>query len=253
MKKSLSMETMFGDVDFYERFPCAREAAETYVEFGQWTELDLTRVKEALAANQLRLASLLGGRAPDLGDAGKHNFFLENLSQTIAVGIFLSCTNVMLEGGFPPAAGVEQGEASLSHAKRLLQSAGEKAARSGVTLYLQPMSPEGLSHVAGAAAFADATQKAAALLRSIASPALRLCLNFSPFTTVSNSDADALVKIAERYADILGYVRVGDSNLAGLAAIGRLLRERLKYDGFVGFLLHSEGRKEASLRAVRDF
>ncbi len=255
MKKSLSMETLFGEEAFYDRFRRAGQAGHGYVEFGRWTELDLTRVKDALAENKLRLASLEGGMEPALGDAARQGFFLEHLSQSIAVGIFLSCSNVMLEGGFalpPGATGAGEG---LENAKRLLQSAAEKAARSGVTLYLKPHPDRGGDGSAAtlAAAFAAAAGKAAELLRAVATPALRLALDFGHLPAVSPADADALVKMAERFRDILGYIQLGDANLPCLGDLGRGLRERLGYDGFVGFCLHGGEGTPERLQAMRDF
>ena len=96
MDKAVSIQSMFTDAPFYERFGRAGRAGFTHVEFGKWTELDLSRVREELSASGVRLYAMTGADSFALTDPAIRKEFHEYLSQSIAVAKVIGCGNLII-------------------------------------------------------------------------------------------------------------------------------------------------------------
>lgn len=254
MKKSLSIQTMFADRLFYERFSLARAAGFDFVEFGDWTDLDFTRVSAELRDNGLRLASIAGSLDHPLDDPDRREDFLEFLSQSIAVAKNFGCGNLIIEpGGEPLAFRAAGGDFTrIAAVTRALMDAAEKARRAGVTLLLKPVStrrdPRALIHI---------TAAAVEVVKVVNSPDLRLLYDV---TQMQAMEGDIIATI-RRYRDLIGYVQIGDDCHAADLENGEInlrhflgvLIDELGYNGIVGFLCSGGAEEEECLESLRSF
>lgn len=254
MKKSLSIQTMFEDRPFYERFALARSAGFDFVEFGDWTDLDFTRVTDELRANGLRLGSIAGSLEHALDDPDRREDFLEFLSQSIAVAKSFACGNLIIEpGGDPLACRTDGGDFTrIAAVTRALIDAAEKARRAGVTLMLKPIStrrnPRALIHT---------TAAAVEVVKVVNSPDLRLLYDV---TQMQAMEGDIIATI-RKYRDLIGYVQIGDDCHAADLEDGeinlrhflRVLIDELGYNGIVGFLCRGGSGEENGLERLRTF
>ncbi|MCD8139423.1 MAG: sugar phosphate isomerase/epimerase [Planctomycetaceae bacterium] len=246
MKKSLSVETMFDDVPFYDRFAKARAAGFDWVEFSAWTSLEFSRITDALAEHHLRLASIAGAEGQSLADPDQRDEFLEFLSQSIAVAKSFDCTNLIIETGAKGlsgrlAAASHQDFVKASAATRTLDDAARKATRAGVTLYLKPVR-DSKTRTLGL----DTIPSSGEVVRMVGSPALRLLMDVG--TADSIGGADSALK---RYGDLIGYVHIGNTAVPSLPAIRRTLTTT-GFDGFVGFSAWAESG-DPLLEQIRQF
>lgn len=247
MKKSISIETMFGDLPFYDRFGKVREAGVDWVEFSGWTELDFSRITEELQQNRLGLASMAGSDRHSLVDPDQRDDFLEFLSQSIAVAKSFDCRNLIIEtgadGGSTPLANASRDDfVKASAATRTLDDAARKAARAGVTLYLKPVRL-GLTRTIGM----ESLPSAGDVVKVVNSPALRLLLDTRQ--AALDEGADAAMR---RFRELVGYVHIGmklgPEELAGF----RRVLEEVGYAGTVGFTYRSTS-EDADTGLIRGF
>lgn len=230
MNTSISIETMFGDLPFYDRFGKAREAGVDWVEFSGWTSLDFSRITEELRQNNLGLASIAGSDRHSLVDPGQRDDFLEFLSQSIAVAKSFDCRNLIIEtgsdGGSTPLAHASRDDfVKASAATRTLDDAARKAARAGVTLYLKPVRL-GVTRTIGL----ESIPSSGDVVKMVNSPALRLLLDTRQAALAGGAEA-----ALRRFRELIGYVhigaRLGPEELAGF----RRTLDEVGYGGMVGF------------------
>jgi hydroxypyruvate isomerase len=255
MKKSLSIETMFTDVPFYDRFAKVRAAGFDYIEFEGWTELVFSRVTELLNRHGLGLASISGARPHALLDPARHEDFLEFLSQTIAVAKCLSCTNIIIASESDVLDSVVPGKdgkcdfAAIAAAIRTLTEASAKAVKAGITLLVAS------SGESPANSLPCHVPSAGDVVKLVSSPALRLLHEVKRGERLDAGPAAALRK----YRDVIQYVQVTDAPdsprpaATSLADIGAALTRDLGYAGIVGFKLHPNGDEAQRLEEIRRF
>lgn len=252
MKKSLSLDTVFADRPFHERFDLARNAGFDQVEFGAWTDLDISLIAEKLRANRLRLAAMAGAHGHSFAEPARREDFLEYLSQSIAVAKCFGCRNLLIPSlGDSALPGCRVGDYTcIAAATRTLFEGAAKADRAGMTLHLQPIGN------GTAKSLIRSAQSAAEVVKTIKSPAIRLLFPLSP---VQGANGDALATL-RGYRDLIGYVHVdfghdqGDGNgMADPAGLGAYLSAELDYDGVVGFTCRAAGNAESCLDWIRKF
>ena len=250
MEKAVSIQAMFTDLPFYERFGKARRAGFSLVEFGDWTKLDLSRVTEELAAHALGLWAITGADTFSLTDPDTRGGFLEYLSQSIAVAKSFGCRNLIIQSAdkdddtaeFNTEPTESADFTSRAAATRTLMEAAQKAERAGVTLFLKPA-----PMLAGSLSYLHTNSSAGSVVKVINSPALRLLFDISLMRKME----DDIVSTFRRYKDYIRYVHIGDANdslpadcgEANLRLIKTALEKDLAYDGAVGFVFNA-GRNE---------
>ncbi len=255
MKKAISIETMFQDRDFHDRFRLAREAGFDHVEFGDWTNLDLTRVKALCRQYRLGVAGLAGAGRHALADPDQREGFLEHLSQSMAVAKDLGCPNLFLQtNGLADSDGRENPPASdftrIAAATRALLDAAPKAERAGLVLLVKPIRLE-----RAPASSLHTTPSAGDVVRVVNSPAVRLLYDV---TQMQSMEGD-VVRTLRKYRQLVGYVRVGgcperaECSEVDLRVFRRVLAGELGYDGFVGFEFAPGADASACLEAARNF
>ncbi len=257
MKKSLSIETMFIELPLYERFAKVREAGFDLVEMGVWTQLDFTKVTDALNRNQLKLTAIAGDREASLIVPEARGDFLEYLSQSIAVAKTFGRPNLIIhsnavaEDGAMSLAGSANSDITKTAAStRALLDAARLAEKGNVTLLLKPVST-----YIHPGAFMNTTSIAGDVVRVVDSPNLKLVYDVTQMQLMEGNVHNTLRK----YWDYIGYIQMGDlmespdDSEVNLRAFKKLLVEELNYDGVVGFQFRPGRKIDACLEAIRNF
>lgn len=258
MKKSLSIETMFGDVSFYDRFARVRAAGFDCVELEDWTELDITRVRRELSDHRLILTGISGARNHSLANPAHREDFLEFLSQTIAVARNFGCANIVIASEAEVSAsarfGVDRKDDfdKMTAITRALMEAAQKAAKAGMTLLIRPFGQK-----ASAARNAGSAPSAADVVRVINSPALRLLYE----VRVDETEDGMMAEGMRKYRDLVEYVRVVDSEKRSgsegcgesFSRIRKALDAELAYNGVVCFEMRSGSGEKDCIEEIRAF
>jgi len=257
VKKSLSIETIFTEVPFYERFALVRQAGFDHIEFDAWTPLDLTKVADELSRNRLTLTAFAGDSEASLVFPEMRGDFLEFLSQSIAVAKTFGCPNLIVhsnaiaEDGSTFLAGAAYSDTmKTAAAARALLEASRMAEKANLTLLLKAVST--YQHPG---AFMSTTAATGDVVRVVDSPNLKIAYDVSQMQMMEG-DVHNTVRT---YRDFIGYIQVGsmmespDDSEVNLRAFKKLLVEELKYDGVIGFRFHPGRKKKDCLAAIRDF
>lgn len=219
MEKSVSIDRVFRNVPFYERFALAAAAGFSHVELSRWTELDLTRVGEELRAHGLTLTAISGSDCHDLSNDRSHPDFMEFLSQAIAIAKSFACKGVIIESttGVSSTPG-DCGDTTViarddlrnaAIATRVLMAVAQRAQRNGITLHLKPPFPQ-----LEALGFLAALRLSGNVVAAVNSPALRLLLDSTELWKCRN-DPDAAT-IMRRVHPFIGYLHIGERSDAGI-------------------------------------
>ncbi len=105
MKKSICLEIIFTEVDFYNSFELVKKYGFTYVEFWTYYDKDITRIKDLLEKYSLKLTSFSGDYRYSLIDIKEQNAYIDDIKETLKVAkncfvrIFVIHSNALGEGG----------------------------------------------------------------------------------------------------------------------------------------------------------
>ncbi len=250
MKKSIGIEAMFSGGDFYGSFAKVRAAGFDYLEFGDWTGLDLTLVKELLREFRLSVSAIGGTRGHSLGIPEERGEFLEHLSQSIAVAKDLGCGHLILQSDAGAGRRAASDFTRVAAATRALLDAAPRAERAGTTLLLKPLGTR-----RDPASGLHTTPSAGDIVRVVNSPAIRLLYDVTQMQAMEGD----IVRTLRKYRDLVGYVHIGgaldcpESCEVDLRVVRRVLAEELGYDGFVGFEFRPMGEAAACLEMAKAF
>lgn len=239
MHPSLSLNHVFTNAPFYERFALAADAGFNYVELGSWTDLDITRVNDELQRNQLELASLTGS-THDLSKPETHGDFIEHLSQSIAIAKLFECEHVIIESTLSSSSAVSAADTTIlaqddlrggAIATRILISAAQRAERAGVTLCLKPPHAGHL--------FLPGLRLAGNVITAVHSFSLRLLLDATELWKFH--DSPDISRVMQRVCQLIGYIHVGHGSTPDewreeLSWITRHVIEFYSLDCFAGLL-----------------
>lgn len=105
MEKSICIEMVFTEMDFYDRFAAAKQAGFNYVEFWTWDDKNLDRIIAACRENDLQIASISGDKDYSLVDLDHVEPYIEWLGKSIKAAKKLGCeylvihSNALGDGG----------------------------------------------------------------------------------------------------------------------------------------------------------
>lgn len=259
MIKSISIEKLFTDIPFYDRFARVAEAGFTHVEFGNWPQYDLSQVRDLLDTHALQVASMSGDRDFNLICADDRPGYLAYLRDSAKAAASLGCNNLVIhsnclgdDGSVNTRGNDESPYAKTASATRTLLEAASLAEQHGVVLHLEPVStvikPGYAMHT---------TDSAGDIISVVGSPHVRLLYDVYHMQIMEGN----IVKTLRRYADILGYVQVADvperfepgTGEINFTRFKHVLFNELSYDGVVGFELYPSASMEQCLEAIRRF
>ncbi len=242
MVKSLCIEKLFTEVDFYERFEQAANAGFTHVEFWSWSTKDLQRVEDELARWHLSVASISGDQEYSLIRADEREAYLDYLRRSMEAAKRLGCPTLVIhsdaigpDGRIAPAAQSLTDDEKFDSAAQTLRLAGRIAEEEGVGLVL-----EALNTNTQPGCYLHDSATCARLVRQAASPRVRMLYDVWHMEQMEGRIPETIASLG----DLIGYVHIADSNgrhepgtggidfdafKAALAGIG--------YDGTLGFEL----------------
>ncbi|MFV0451966.1 MAG: TIM barrel protein [Propioniciclava sp.] len=259
MIKSISIEKLFTDVPFHDRFARVAEAGFTHVEFGNWPQYDLDQVGRLLDTHALQLASISGDRDFNLICASDRPGYLAYLEESAEAAVSLGCQNLVIhsnclgdDGSVNTRGNGGSVYARTASATRILLEAAALAERYGVVLHLEPVST-----VVKPGYAMHTTESAGGVIAVVDSPHVRLLYDVYHMQMMEGN----IVETLRRYADIIGYVQVADVPERFEPGTGEINFDRftsvllgeLSYEGVVGFELYPSATIEECLAAIRRF
>jgi hydroxypyruvate isomerase len=96
MEKSICIEMVFTELDFYDRFAAAKQAGFNSVEFWTWDDKDLEKIVAACQQHDLTIASISGDKDYSLVDLDHVEPYIEWIGKSIEAAKKLSCKNLVI-------------------------------------------------------------------------------------------------------------------------------------------------------------
>jgi len=257
MKKSICIEKIFLEEDFYDRFKCVKEAGFEYAEFWTWPTRDVPRIAEICEELNLKIASISGDKLFSLIVNEERQEYLDYLGQSIEVAKKLNTQNLVIHSNGMDGPKLMNDGAGISYVKkvasmtRTLSEAAKMAEAAGVTLVLEAVNTYSVPGY-----FLTKTVDSGDLCRVVGSPNLKILYDIWHMQQMEGN----IIRHLTEYKDVLGYIHVGDtperyepgSGEVNFDRVKRTLKE-LGYNGIFGFELVPSSTSARACELIKEF
>ena len=255
MRRSANLEMLFTEEPFERRFQKAKDAGFDAVEFAGWMNKDVDQVKRAAENARIAVAAFTGDEPYSPIDPETQEAYIDHVSMSIEVAKKLNCKLLVTHSNaLGPQGEVLRDYRELRDEQKLLcmydtyRKLTPMLEQSGVTILVEAIS--GTEHPG---VFMDHVDTAAAIVRQIASPNIRLLCDIYHMQANGGRLADSL----RRYRDIIGHIHFADvpgrhepgTGEIHFPALRRCLEE-IGYRGIVGFALVPSVSSERAVQAI---
>ena len=258
MKKSVCIEMIYNEVDFYERFNLAKKDGFEFVEFWSWEDKDLDRIKQICQGLGLKVASFSGDKDFNLIDIDEQNEYIEFIEKSINAAKHLNCSTLVIhsnalgENGIVvnPYNNVSKVKKNINMERTLLKLK-PIAEKSKVTLVLEPLNIY-VDHVGNTLTNTADTVR---LIENINSNYIRMLYDVYHMQI----DEGNIIATLKNNIDYIGYIHVADvpgrhepgTGEINFSNVFKTLRE-LKYNKVVGFELSPKVNSETAVEAIKN-
>ena len=208
MKKSICIEKIFLEYDFYDRFAKVAEAGFQYVEFGYWPGRDIDRIKAACDKHGLTVTTFSADFKASLIVPEDRTEFLDYIAKSIEVAKKLNCKNLVIHSQAMDDTGKFTHDGSdlpevvkLYSAALTAQDAAKLAEEAGVTLVL-----EAVNNISKPGYYMTTSEFTGNLCKVVGSPNLKILYDIWHMQQMEGN----MVVNLRKYGDVLGYIHVGD-------------------------------------------
>lgn len=208
MKKSICIEKIFLEYDFYDRFAKVAEAGFQYVEFGYWPGRDIARIKSECTKHGLTVTAFSADFKASLIVPEDRAEFLDYIEKSIETAKELGCKNLVIHSQAMDDKGLFTHDGSdlsepvkLYSAALTAQDAARLAEKAGVTLVL-----EAVNNISKPGYYMTTSAFTGTLCQVVGSPNLKILYDIWHMQQMEGN----MVTNLRKYADVLGYIHVGD-------------------------------------------
>ena len=260
MKKSICIEKIFLEKEsFYDRFKCVADAGYDYLEFACWSNRDVKRIKELCEQFNLKIACFSGDCKASIIIPEEREEFLDYLGKSIETANYLGVKNLVIhsqamdEFGAFTSVGLELDDVTkIASATRTMYEAAKMAEAGGVTLVM-----EAVNNISKKGYYMTKTIYTGNICKIINSPNLKILYDIWHMQQMEGN----MVTTLRKYADVLGYLHIGDcperhepgTGEINFNKIKKVVIDELHYDGFWGFELDPEIDSDTCVDRIRQF
>ena len=258
MQKSICIEKIFTEVDFYDRFKEAAEAGFSHVEFWSWSAKDLARVSDELRTWNLSVASISGDQEYSLVCTKERDGYLDYLQRSLEAARLLECPTLVVhsdaigpDGKISATSQNASDEDKFAAALETLRLGGEMAREAGCTLVL-----EALNTNTQPGCFLHDSATASRLIDLVDSSHARMLYDVWHMEQMEGRIAETIRQLGDR----IGYVHIADSCGRHEPGTGTIDFDAFKqalddagYDGILGFELVPQTDSWKACETIRAF
>ena len=259
MKKSICVEKIFLEHDFYDRFAKVAEAGFKYVEFGYWLGRDIDRIKAECDKYGLTVTTFSADFKASLIVPEDRAEFLDYIAKSIEVAKKLNCKNLVIHSQAMDDTGKFTHDGSdlpevvkLYSAALTAQDAAKLAEEAGVTLVL-----EAVNNISKPGYYMTTSEFTGNLCKVVGSPNHKILYDIWHMQQMEGN----MVVNLRKYADVLGYIHVGDcperhepgTGEINFDKIKQVICEELGLDVVWGFELDPEISSDDCVKKLASF
>ena len=258
MDKSICIEKIFTEVDFYDRFAEVAKEGFSHVEFWSWSTKDLGRVTAELRAHNLSVASISGDQDYSLVCADEREGYLDYLRRSIEAAKALRCPTLVVhsdaigpDGKISASASHLSDEEKFAAAVETLRLGAKMAREAGCALVL-----EALNTNTQPGCFLHDSKTAQRIIDLVDSHHVRLLYDIWHMEQMEGAIPETVRALGGR----IGYVHIADSlgrhepetGDIDFSAFKQALTD-IGYDGILGFELTPSVDSWNACDAIRAF
>ena len=209
LKRCACIDTLYTEIDFYDRFKAAKNDGFEAVEFWDWRNRDLDKIRMAAEAAQITISGFNGDFEYSLVDPTHKERYLQVLQTSLEAARKVgACSVTIHSNGLGEGGKVIDAYDNLSHTVKLcsmydtLLACAKMAEKYQVRLNLEGLNIT-TDHVGN---FLQTTQMAAEITRLINSPYLKILYDVYHMQLNEGSICDTITK----YIDQIGHIHVAD-------------------------------------------
>ena len=255
-QKSACIDAMFTELPWEKRFQAAKSAGFEYIEFWNWADKDVERIRPLAEQAGIGISGFNGDQGYSLIDPAHRERYVDFLKQSIAVAQKIGAHSLTIHSNALGEGGVvinPYGELSdtvkLCSLYRTLLDCVPLAVSSGIQLNLEALNVT-TDHQGN---FLQTTRMGAEICRMIDSPKLKLLYDVYHMQLNEGSISDTL----SQYIDQIGHIHVADAPGRHEPGTGEInypnvfahLRQ-LGYKGLIGFELFPKTDTRTAVRAI---
>ena len=240
-KRTACVESLYTEIPFYDRFKAAADDGFDYVEFWNWPDKDIEKIKEAAEAAGIGIAGFNGDQEFSLVDPTHKEPYMDYLKKSVEVAKKIGALSLTIHSN-----GLGDGGVVINHYDDLsdtvkicsmfdmLKDCARLAEESGIRMNIEPLNIT-TEHVGN---FLATTQMAAEITRLIGSPMLKVLYDVYHMQLNEGCIGDTICN----YCDQIGHVHVADAPGRHEPGTGEINYanvfkkvEEQGYNGFIGF------------------
>jgi len=226
MIKSICIEKIFTELDFYDRFKAVADAGFTHMEIGCWCNRDVDRMAEELQKNGLTMTTLSADYKGSLIVPEDRNEFIDYLGRSIEAAKKLGCVRGVIHsqamdefGQFANDGSSLNDVTKIASAARTGMEAAKLAEENGFTLTL-----EGVNNITKPGYYMTTSEMVGSLCKVIDSDYFKMLYDIWHMQLMEGN----LVTHLRKFADVLGYIHVGDCPERHEPGTGEINFDKLK-------------------------
>ena len=258
MKKSVCIEMIYREVNFYERFSLAKKDGFEFVEFWSWEDKNLDRIKQICQDLSLKVASFSGDKEFNLIDINEQDEYIEFIEKSIDTAKYLNCSTLVIHSNALGENGIVvnsydniSNEGKFINMERTLLKLKPIAEKAEITLVLEPLNIW-VDHVGNALTNTADTVR---LLEKINSNYIKMLYDVYHMQI----DEGNIIATLKNNIDYIGYIHVADvpgrhepgTGEINFSNVFKALNE-IKYNQVVGFELSPKVNSETAIEVIKN-
>jgi hydroxypyruvate isomerase len=258
MKKSICLEMIYSEVDFYERFGLAKKDGFEFVEFWSWEDKNLKRIKQICQDLNLKIASFSGDKGFNLIDINEQDKYIEFIEKSIDSAKYLNCRTLVIHSNALGENGIVVNsydniskEEKFINMERTLLKLKPIAEKVGITLALEPLNIW-VDHVGNAL---TNTADTVGLLKKINSNNIKMLYDVYHMQI----DEGNIIATLKDNINYIGYIHIADvpgrhepsTGEINFSNVFKALKE-IKYERIVGFELSPKVNSKTAVEVIKN-
>ncbi|MCL2163040.1 MAG: TIM barrel protein [Oscillospiraceae bacterium] len=252
---SLNLEILFPKDKFYTGFEMAAKAGFKWIEFWDWRDKDLDRIKRMAEEFNLGISAISGDTKYSMVSSVEKEAYFNFLFESIQTARELGCPYLVvhsdaLDGWCAKILNEPLSDAEKSsNVYEMLKRASVEAEKSGVCLVYEMLN-DTVDHTGY---FARSSKNAIDLVRRVNSRYVKTLYDIYHMQIMEGNIIDTICQ----NPDVIGYIHVADVPGRFEPGTGELnysniflALERLGYDGFIGFECIAQHSPEEAIGAI---
>ncbi|MFC2159276.1 hydroxypyruvate isomerase family protein [Actinomycetota bacterium] len=257
MKYSACIEMLFDEVPFIQRINKAKENNFDAIEFWDWQEKDIDKIRDECVKNDISVAAFIGNTRGQMVNPEDNKDLITGIGQSIKIAKELQCNNLLLTTNIlgedrsvlPTPADLTEMD-KKKNIEKVLSELAPIAEKSGITMVLEPLNVL----VDHPGYFLDNSKIGFEVLNKVNSPNIKLLYDIYHMQIMEGN----IINTLENNIDLIGHIHIADvpgrrepgTGEINYSNIYNKLVE-LDYKNYAGFEYQPTGSTEDSLYSIK--